>query len=180
MRTSESIKELSVALHRASGKFEVATFDAVNPHFKSKYATLTSVVNAVIPGLFANGLFLNHGMVKTETGYVMVTRVSHVSGEWMENETPILLSKNDMQGLGSAITYARRYGMAALLGIVSDDDDDGNAASQPPRQQNNWQKPVPDAIVKKVDAFANFKQTSVNNVVNTSQRATVSNPTKKD
>lgn len=129
MNRSESIKELAAALAIAQGDFGIAEFDKVNPHFKSKYASLTSVMNAVRGPLQKNGLSVVQTLSEGEKGMTLETTLLHSSGEWISGTTPVLLSKDDMQGLGSAITYAKRYAVSAMLGVVSDEDDDGNATS---------------------------------------------------
>ena len=126
MKTSESTKNVSAALVAAQRKMKHATKDSNNTHFRNDYASLESVIDATKPALVENGLILIQGM--SEDGANLVTRLQHSSGEFLESYTPIVLSKNDMQGLGSAITYARRYASAAMLNI-SQADDDGNVAS---------------------------------------------------
>lgn len=125
------MSELAKALHKAQGQIEGAKKDSANPHFKSKYADLTSVWDACREALQANGLSVAQFSRVTEAGAVLVTRLLHVSGESLDGETPLLNSKGDMQGLGSALTYARRYGLAAMVGVCPDDD--GNAASETPK-----------------------------------------------
>ena len=101
--------------------------NATNPHFRSKYAPLDTIVETVGP------ILAKHGLVWTTLPTVnntLMYRLTHApTGEALEGEMPLLLAKNDAQGFGSAITYARRYAMVAVLNLVADDDDDGNAAS---------------------------------------------------
>lgn len=129
MKRSETIKELATALANAQGDFKVAEFDRVNPHFKNKYASLTSVMNAVREPMKKNGLSVVQVLVETEKGFHIETTLLHASGEWLASDMPVMLAKEDMQGLGSAITYAKRYAVSAMLGVVSDEDDDANAAT---------------------------------------------------
>jgi hypothetical protein len=126
------MSELAKALHKAQGQIEGAKKDSANPHFKSKYADLASVWEACRPALQSNGLSVAQFCRVTEAGAVLVTRLAHVSGDWLEGEIPLLNGKGDMQGLGSALTYARRYGLAAMVGVCPEDDD-GNAASEKPK-----------------------------------------------
>jgi len=136
MRNSESIKGIAVALSKAQAEIETAEFDSTNPHFHSRYASLTAVMKAVRKPLANHGLAIIQTPEQAEGGkLVLVTMLLHASGEFIAGEVPIILSKNDMQGLGSAITYAKRYGISALLGVVTDEDDDGNQASEPPRRE---------------------------------------------
>lgn len=142
MRTSEQINEIAAALAKAQAGYGGARKDATNPHFRSKYATLASIFEAVLPSLNANGLCLVQGTQAPATtgGISVITRLIHTSGQWIETEVNVPVVKPDAQAVGSAITYGRRYGMA-LVGICAEDDDDGNAAvgpqraSQPQRQQ---------------------------------------------
>jgi len=125
---SPSIAALAAALSKAQGQFDHAKKDANNPFFKSKYADLASVIDAAKPHLAANGLAVVQTTSLTATGMVLVTYLIHSSGEFMSGQYPIKPTKDDPQGMGSAITYARRYSFSAITGIASDDDD-GNAAS---------------------------------------------------
>lgn len=132
MRTSEQIKELAAALAKAQGEIRHAVKDANNPHFKSKYADLASVVDAARAPLAAAGLSIVQAPEQREAAWVLVTRLLHSSGEWVESDVPILLGTRDAgpQPFGSALTYARRYGFAAIVGIAPDDDD-GEGAQRP-------------------------------------------------
>lgn len=126
------MSELAKALHKAQGQIEGAKKDSANPHFKSKYADLASVWDACREALQANGLSVAQYSRVTDSGAVLTTRLLHISGESIEGDVPLLNGKGDMQGLGSAMTYARRYGLAAMVGVCPEDDD-GNAASERPR-----------------------------------------------
>lgn len=143
MKRSESIKSLAEALAKAQRDIPSVAFDKVNPHFRSKYASLTAIWDAVRRPLTDNGLSVSQGVVEMNGRFVCVTVLFHVSGEWLETEQPMLLGKQDMQGLGSAETYAKRYALASLLGVVSDDDDDGNAAVQAPQPRPQARSQVP-------------------------------------
>ena len=129
MNKSESIKELAAALHSAQGDMSGAKKSAANPFFKSKYADLNSVVDAVRQPFHDNGLSYSQSPVFKD-GFVGVqTILMHTSGEWIESELLLPMTKQDPQAAGSAITYARRYALQAIAGIPSEDDD-GHAASQ--------------------------------------------------
>lgn len=132
MKRSESIKEIATALAKAQGEIKPAAKDSDNPHYKSRYADLASVVSACREPLAKHGLsIIQEPNTERSDGVVMVRTVSllmHVSGEWVECETAIPCSKADAHGIGSAATYGRRYGYAALVGVVADEDDDGNDA----------------------------------------------------
>jgi hypothetical protein len=131
MRTSETINELATALAKAQAKIEAAPKDTNNPFFNKKYADLASVWSACRVPLTENGLSVVQ-TADSEAGVVgITTRLLHTSGQWIEGTLKLAPTKNDPQGFGSAITYGRRYGLSAIVGIVADDDDDGNAASGP-------------------------------------------------
>ena len=128
MEKSESIKELCTALvkfHSEVGKVKKA---ATNPFFKSKYANLSSILDIIEAPLCEAGLsFVQFPIGENELQTVLM----HTSGEWMQGSYKMKPTKNDPQGLGSAITYQRRYALGAILGLNIDEDDDGNAASKP-------------------------------------------------
>jgi len=128
MQTSDQTDKIIPAFIKAEHAAGSAKKTATNPHFKSKYADLEAVVDACMDALKTNELAIWQSV--SEDGQRMITRLYHSSGQWMEGYTPLIIAKNDMQGLGSASTYARRYGLMAALGIAPEDDDDGNAASK--------------------------------------------------
>lgn len=131
MKTSESITAISKALLKAQREITFAAKDATNPHFKSKYADLPSVIDAIKPALNDAGIMFMQTASPSDSGSLaLTTRLLHESGEWMEDTATVPLPKNDPQGYGSAMTYARRYSLAAITGLYQEDDD-GNAASKP-------------------------------------------------
>lgn len=126
---SEQLGDLAKALAKAQSELQDAKKDSVNPHFKNRYASLGSVRSAVTAILAKNGLaplqtFEPHG----ESGVCVVTWLLHESGQWLRSRLYLPVSKKDAQGFGSAISYGRRYSLAAITGISADDDDDGAAA----------------------------------------------------
>ena len=130
MAQSDSIKELATALSKVQGELTYAKKDSANPFFKSRYADLESVWDACRSLMAANGL----SVIQMPGNYFegrmwLVTRLCHNSGEWIEQEMSVPVQKADAQGAGSALTYMRRYALAAFVGVVQADDD-GNAASQ--------------------------------------------------
>ena len=129
MTRSDSIAALAAALSKAQATMTSAKKDSVNPHFKSKYADLASVWDACREPLTKNGLSVIQMPGKDETGYYVETVLAHSSGEFVSCKLHIVPIKDDPQGLGSSITYARKYALAAIAGIAPDDsDDDGEAA----------------------------------------------------
>jgi ERF superfamily len=129
MTSSDSIAALAAALSKAQSTMTSAKKDSTNPHFKSRYADLASIWDACREPLTKNGLAVVQLPGKDEAGYYVETVLTHASGEFIGEKLHIVPTKDDPQGLGSAITYARRYGLAAVAGIAPDDsDDDGEAA----------------------------------------------------
>lgn len=131
MNTSESINELAAALAKAQAQIQPAKKENVNPAFKSKYADLASVWDACREPLTANGLsVVQMPTDNAEPGRVaLVTTLLHSSGQWISSMVSTRIVKDDPQGVGSALTYLRRYALSAMVGVAPDDDD-GNAASQ--------------------------------------------------
>jgi hypothetical protein len=128
MRTSEQINELATALAKAQAEMKNAKLNKVNPHFKSRYADLAEIRDTVTPALSKHGIAVVHGLFPSEgNGLVVMTRLIHASGQWIESGFPIAFDKP--QTMGSAITYGRRYNLSAMTNIAADDDDDANAAN---------------------------------------------------
>jgi len=125
---SDSIKEIAIAMHGAQHEMGGAHKGANNPFFKSKYADLGSVMEAVKEPFFNNGLSYVQFPIEESGRIGIETILMHISGEWLSNSFTVQLTKQDAQGAGSAITYCKRYGLQAVAGIPSEDDD-GNAAS---------------------------------------------------
>ena len=129
MKQSDTIANLAAAMAAAQSEMGAAIKGSSNPFFKSKYADLGSVIEAIKPHFAANGLSYVQFPISSENAVGVTTRLMHSSGEWLEQEYYIPLGKMDAQAAGSAITYARRYALQAIAGIPAEDDD-GNAASQ--------------------------------------------------
>ena len=135
MITSEQINEIAAALSKAQGAMRPAIKDAQNPHFRSRYADLAANVEAARTPLAANGLAVIQEATTTERGVAVATRLLHSSGQWIQfDPITVPMTKQDAHGVGSAVTYARRYALGAALGLVADDDD-GTAAVNGSRQQ---------------------------------------------
>lgn len=129
-------KTLCAAMASAFAEIEGATKDKTNPAFRSKYADLGSVVDAIKPALVNHGLFFSQITHEAEGGVCVETVVSHSSGERMSfGKLFVPATKQDAQGFGSALTYCRRYSLMAAFGVAPEDDD-GNAASQTSRNSN--------------------------------------------
>lgn len=136
MRHSDSLASLGAALAKAHAELDNVTKDASNPHFKSKYATLAAITDTTRPVLAKHGLSLIQ-MPSYADGVVQVeTMLLHSSGEWISETAGAPAPKLDPQGVGSAITYLRRYAQSAFCNIAQEDDD-GNAASRPAPARSN-------------------------------------------
>lgn len=141
MKMSEQVNEIFKAFSEAQAEMSAAKKGAQNPFFRSTYADLESVVNAI------KEPFLNHGLsffqsTQMENGLVGVsTLITHSSGQWLESDMLWLpITKNDPQAVGSAVTYGRRYSLQAMVGLPASDDD-GNAASQSTQQVQKGRAP---------------------------------------
>lgn len=119
---SEHIDQLILALSKAQGEMKHASKESTNPYFKSKYADLPSIIDACKIALSKHELAIIQTIDNTNE-LSLITWLGHSSGQWMTSKMPILAKDNTPQALGSAITYARRYSLAALVGIAQEDDD---------------------------------------------------------
>lgn len=122
--------ELAVALAKAQSEMKNATLNKTNPHFRSKYADLAGIRDAVTPALAKNGIAVTQCIEIYGEMTVVATKLMHSSGEMIESRFPIMADVSKPQAIGSAITYARRYSLSAICGISADEDDDGNAAQE--------------------------------------------------
>lgn len=152
MNQSPTLGELFGAMAKAQGMMSGAKKGAENPFFKSKYADLHQVWEAVREPLSKNGLSVIQTTGEHNGQIFVYTTIGHSSGEWMRSETPVKLMKQDPQAMGSAITYARRYALAAICGIAQMDDDAESAMS---RDQVN---PDPINQLKVKNAVGFFKK----------------------
>lgn len=126
MLRSETIKAVSLALWKFQCQIKNPGKDSVNPHFRNRYTSLPALIDHCKPLLNELGLVVTQ---LCDEDYVTTLVMHPESGEFIGARLKLIIDKANMQGMGSAITYARRYGYAAILGIASEEDDDGNAAS---------------------------------------------------
>jgi hypothetical protein len=141
MKTSESITNISKALVAFGQSMPKVPKDKINPHFKSKYASLSIMIEKATPILAANKL----AIVQQIDGDCMTTTLLHESGEYITATAAMpCANPSNPQAMGSAITYARRYAYGSILSLDIDDDDDANAATQtaPPQKQTAPPKPT--------------------------------------
>jgi hypothetical protein len=187
MKTSEQINELAAALAKAQGDITNAGKDKTNPHFQSRYATLASTWDACRAPLSKNGL----SVVQVVDGDLLISRLLHSTCQFIESTMGIKPTQNSPQGFGSALTYARRYSLQALVGIApgddvgQDDEDDANEGSgiQPPTAEtqaanqhyagntgpvitpkNARQGVLPDSSAEWTFSFGKWKGRTVENV----------------
>lgn len=147
-------KELIAAFIKAQGEIEGALKDKLNPHFKSKYADLSAVVDAIKPALQKHGLGFVQVSHDADHCACIETLIVHTSGQTMSaGKVSVPVSKIDAQGYGSAMTYARRYSLSAAFGVCPEDDD-GNAAAKA-KPDTHHQPPVIDLskLAKQVSVF---------------------------
>lgn len=129
MNKSENIGELITALSLVQSEVENADKKSVNPHFKSKYADLAEILNTVRPVCSKHGVSVIQFPSFSDGVAHVETIIAHKSGEWMSEKCSAPVSKQDPQGVGSAITYLRRYSLAAAIGIAQEDDDAERAST---------------------------------------------------
>lgn len=160
MNHSESIKELATALAKAQGSMKGALKDTKNEFFKSKYADLASVVEAIRAAFSENGLSYVQTTEPSEKNEVRIeTLILHSSGEWLSSGVLSMpVTKTDAQGYGSALTYARRYSLSAAAGVAPEDDDGNAAAKAAPKDKNEWTIEDEDLFVGIMDrAYTAYK-----------------------
>ena len=163
MNKSDDIKELALALSKTQSILKGALKDSNNPFFKSKYADLASVWEACREPLAANGLsVVQMPCNDTPDSVALETILMHTSGQWISSVFSMPVSKHDAQAVGSAITYARRYALAAVVGIAPEDDDGNLASGKSETAKPAYSKPVavikqPVAVIK--ESVAVIKET---------------------
>jgi hypothetical protein len=139
MKHSENIADLVADLVVAQGQIDNAAKRSSNPHLKNKYADLASVWDACREALSSNGLCVLQGAAVEGNSVLITTKLAHISGQWVESVLAMPVGKADAHGVGSAITYGRRYSLMAMVGIAPEDDDAGQP--QRPQQQQRQQQP---------------------------------------
>lgn len=144
---SENINELVAALSKAQAKIKSAVKDSANPYFKSKYADLAGIWDACQVPLTENGLAFSSMFFVNEMGQpCIMSMLMHGSGQWIRSVLPLNPVKNDPQGVGSAITYYRRYTLAAMVGVTTDDDDGEGAMNRSFGPAKNEKRSEPEPV----------------------------------
>jgi hypothetical protein len=132
MNQSENIAELATALSKAQSEIQGAKKDCANPFFKSKYADLSSVWDACRDPLTKNGLCVIQTTAGKDGKQFLYTTLAHTSGQWMRSEMEVIVAKQDIQALGSSLTYCRRYSLSMMAGVCPEDDDANLACVKAP------------------------------------------------
>lgn len=140
---------IAAALCAAQMEMGPALKQSNNPAFKSKYADLGNVMEACLPALNRNGIAVIQPIGEDASGRHVRTVLVHSSGQTLECSVPLIVTKNDMQGFGSAVTYARRYGLMAMAGIAPEDDDGQAASRAAPRHEQE-----PARVIDDIGAFS--------------------------
>ena len=148
------LNEIAAALVAAQAEFAAIPKTAENPFFKSKYADLATVISHTQPILAKHGLAVSQHPTTLDGDPALTTWVLHSSGQSLKDTMKLYAAKNDPQGQGAAITYARRFAYMAVLGLVADVDDDGHHATQARRAAAPAPKPKISAAVKNLAAVA--------------------------
>lgn len=141
MRTSDETNKIYPAFIKAQKEMGKLAKDSENPYFKSKYASLEAVLDVVKPIFLANDIAICQGSgtngANGNTGINVITRLIHDSGQWIETDCPIPLSKQDAQAAGSASSYGRRYSLKGLASLAEEDDDGSGASETDPKRDRS-------------------------------------------
>ncbi len=153
-RTSESTDKITKSLVAAQADMPCVQFDSTNPYFHSRYASLAAIWTTIRPILSKHGLAVLQSPGRYVDGAIEVTtRLADKSGEWYEDTVQIPVEKPSAQGVGGAITYAKRYALSAMLGIVTDEDTDGNMPRTPPASKQTPPPPRQSTSAKPVTRY---------------------------
>lgn len=155
---SENIGELAAALAKAQAEVGTVTKDSANPYFKSNYASLAAVWEATRPILSKHQLSVVQMPSHDERGYYVETQLMHSSGQWIRSRTYMKPAKDDPQGIGSLISYARRYALQAVTMICPDDDDGEAAMGRTAPQKAAPRVETPKAIAKRDTEATNSEE----------------------
>lgn len=139
---SEKVDLISKAMIHAWSKIKTAKKQAENPFFHSKYADLGAVVDACKDALLGSDLVPSQSTTIIDGRIILVTTLYHSSGQWLRGYLSVNPVKNDPQAIGSAITYARRYALSAMVGLTTEEDDDGESAMGRQRQVDTYKPKV--------------------------------------
>lgn len=141
MERSDQINDIATALSAAQGLLKDPHVDSRNSHLQNEYASLTAYLKQIRQAFSANGLSLTQLPSSENGAHFLTTVVMHKSGQWFSSKLQLVVGKNDMQGLGSALSYARRY-MAGSFAGAADDDDDAEKSKDEHKAQAPPKKPI--------------------------------------
>lgn len=148
---SENIGDLIVAMIKARSKIGVVAYNKKNPHFKSSYADYTSIVEECMDPLLENGLMVTHQPTVSDGKRILITQISHTSGQWMRSYLLIPQEKETPQSMVGSITYSKRVALSAFIAIACGEDDDGEEAEKPYREDVK----LSAAQAKEIEELAN-------------------------
>lgn len=152
MKMSDSITNLATALAKAQAEIRPAIFDSTNPHFRSKYASLTAVMEACREALSKNQIAVVQGAAVVDGAVAVTTLLLHASGEYISDELTMPFAQATPQQIGSSLSYCRRYSLASLVGITADDDDAEEAMPKPAAVSSDFAKDVKITPAKETDS----------------------------
>jgi hypothetical protein len=162
--TSEQVNEIASALAKAQKSIKGAVKDADNPFFKSKYADLASVREACYQQLADNGIAVVQTPSSDGARIAVTTRLMHTSGQWVQDTLTLTPKDDGPQAAGSAITYARRYALAAFVGVAPEDDDGERAEGRQDGKQVTPSKVAtadgPQVVLASIDKVSDWKPTT--------------------
>ncbi len=147
------VNEIAAALAKAQGQITYAKKDALNPHFKSRYADLASIWEAIRLPLSINGIAVVQEVTTKETSVTVRTRLVHSSGQEFSSACTFPVAQQTPQAFGSAITYAKRYALAAMVGVAQDDDDANAATEFTPKQDAKQPAKTPQSKAEMVQSL---------------------------
>lgn len=154
---SENIADISAAISAMQAEVGNTSKNSANPFFKSKYSDLAEVLNVLRPVLSKNGLALTQHPSYADKICHVTTLLSHSSGQWMQSCVSAPIVKDDPQGVGSSISYCRRYAAAAICGVAQEDDDGNAASKQQGKQAIAPPAALDPAIVATLETAADVK-----------------------
>ena len=165
MYTETGNAELYGALAKAQGEIINAAKNSKNPHFKSDYADLASILDTVKPALSKNGIAVIQGTAFDGSMVTVTTVLAHAGGGSISSEASCVPIKADGQGIGAATTYMRRYGLAAMTGVSQADDDGEDSALPDPEPEEIAKNIKPKPVEKKAKPKPNVPQDAVEKVI---------------
>ena len=153
--SSDKIAKLFAAIAKAQTKLKTIPKSGLNPHFRSKYATLDDILKVALPTFGAAGISITQWNSTTERGVKVLTVIGHEDGASISDSLELPCDISKPQSFGSAFTYARRYALQSALGIAAEEDDDGNVAQSSSANQRRGVTTKPKSKARKIPAKTN-------------------------